>query len=75
VVECPGFPGCSAGFNAVQEDLEKYTRRVQIGEAVVKAVPLKMLFRVVISSLKKDAGALLCQQQDCERCNQLRAII
>ena len=75
VVECPGFPGCSAGFNAIQDDLGKYTRQAQVGEAVVKAVPLKMLFRVVVSRLKKDVGALLCQQQDCERCNQMRAII
>jgi len=74
VVECPGFPGCSAGFQAIAPEVEKYTRRVQIGNAVIQAVPLKMLLRAVIARLKKDPLALLCQQQDCERCNQIRKL-
>jgi len=75
VVECPGFPGDSAGFQAIGPDIEKFTRRVQIGNAPVQAVPLKMLFRVVIARIKKDPLALLCQQENCERCNQIRALI
>ncbi len=74
VVECPGFPGCSAGFQAVGSDLERYTRRVKIGEATVQAVPLRMLFKVIITRIKKDPLALLCQQADCERCNQIRKL-
>jgi hypothetical protein len=38
----------------------------------VQAVPLAMLFKVVISLLKKDPLALLCQQEDCERCGEIR---
>jgi aminoglycoside 3-N-acetyltransferase len=72
VRECPGFPGCSAGFQAIAPDLERYTRRVTIGDAAVQAVPLKMLFKVVLTRIKKDPLALLCQQADCERCNQVR---
>jgi aminoglycoside 3-N-acetyltransferase len=72
VVECPGFPGDSAGFQAVAPDLEKFTRKVQIGDANVQAVPLKMLFKVVMARIKKDPLALLCQQEDCERCNAIR---
>ncbi len=71
VVECPGFPGCSAGFQAIAPDMDKYTRSVQIGEAKVQALPLVMLFRVVISRIKKDPLALLCQQEDCERCGEI----
>ncbi len=74
VVECPGFPGCSAGFQAIAPDMEKFTRRVQIGNATVQAAPLKMLFRVAVARLKKDPLALLCQQEDCERCNQIRKL-
>jgi hypothetical protein len=74
VVECPGFPGDSAGFQAIAPDIEKFTRRVQIGNAPVQAVPLKMLFRLVIARIKKDPLALLCQQENCERCNQIRAL-
>jgi aminoglycoside 3-N-acetyltransferase len=71
-VECLGFPGCSAGFQVVAPEMNKFTRRVQIGNAVVQAIPLKMLFKVVIGRIKKDPLALLCQQADCERCNQIR---
>jgi len=72
VLECPGFPGDSAGFEAIAPDLEKYTRKVQIGPAGVQAVPLAMLFKVVIARIKKDLLALLCQQDDCERCGEIR---
>ena len=72
VVECPGFPGCSAGFQAIAPEMEKFTRKVQIRTALVQAVPLNMLFRVVVAHIKKDPLALLCQQEDCERCNAIR---
>ncbi len=72
VVECPGFPGCSAGFQAIAADMEKFTRQVKIGEALIQAVPLKMLFKVVGTRIKKDPLALLCQQEDCERCGAIR---
>jgi aminoglycoside 3-N-acetyltransferase len=74
VVECPGFPGCSAGFQAIAPEMEKFTRQVQIGGTLVQAVPLKMLFKVVVGWIKKDPLALLCQQEDCERCNQIRKL-
>jgi aminoglycoside 3-N-acetyltransferase len=72
VVECTGFPGCSAGFEALAPEMEHFTRKVGIGEALVQAVPLKMLFKVVVNLLKQDALALLCQGEDCERCKAVR---
>jgi hypothetical protein len=45
---------------------------VQIGPANVQAVSLVMLFKIVISRIKKDPLALLCQQEDCERCGEIR---
>ncbi len=74
VVECSGFPGCSAGFQAIQPDLEKFIRHIRIGAAQVQAVPLSMLFKVVIGRINKDPLALLCQREDCERCNQTRLL-
>jgi aminoglycoside 3-N-acetyltransferase len=71
-MECPGFPGCSDGFQAIALDLEKFSRQVQIGQAKVQAMPVSMLFRVVISRIKKDPLALLCQRDDCERCGETR---
>ena len=72
VAECPGFPGDSAGFQEIAPDLEKFTRKVKIGDATIQAVPLKMLFKVVVTRINKDRLALLCQQTDCERCNAIR---
>jgi aminoglycoside 3-N-acetyltransferase len=75
VMECPGFPGCSAGFQAIAPEMEKFTRKVQIGAAQAQAVPTSMLFKVVIARIKKDPLALLCQQADCERCNAIRSLV
>jgi len=75
VRECPSWPGCSMGFDAIAPDLASYTRRIQIGEACVRAVALNILLDVVITRIRKDPLALLCQREDCERCNQVRAVI
>ena len=72
VVECPGFPGDSDGFNAIAPALEKYTRRVEIGDALVQAVHLKSLIKVVMDQIKENPFALLCQRQDCKRCTAVR---
>jgi aminoglycoside 3-N-acetyltransferase len=72
VVECPGFPGDSEGFEAIAPAVEKYTRRVEIGNALVQAVHLKSLIKVVLDQLKENPFALLCQRPDCERCTAVR---
>jgi aminoglycoside 3-N-acetyltransferase len=73
-VECPYFPGDSSGFNAIEEYIRPDTRRVDIGEAFIQAIPLKRLFEAVQELIKLDPLALLCQRTDCERCNAVRAI-
>ncbi|MEW6092559.1 MAG: AAC(3) family N-acetyltransferase [Chloroflexota bacterium] len=72
IVECPNFPGCSAGFEALAPTLEQFTRKAQVGEAQVQAVPLAMLFKAVFTSIKRNRQALLCSQTDCERCGEIR---
>ena len=72
VVECPNYPGDSMGFQAVEQHIKFDTRHVEIGEAFIQAVPLKRLFDVVQSLLRKDPLALLCERTDCERCTALR---
>jgi len=72
VVECPGFPGDSSGFNDIAPAIEKFVRRVEIGGALVQAIPLKKLVEVVINRIKEDPLALLCQRDDCERCRAIR---
>ena len=73
VVECPGFPGDSTGFPAIDETIQPDTRRVDMGGgAFLQAVPLKRLLDAVGEMLKKNPLALLCQRTDCERCNAIR---
>jgi aminoglycoside 3-N-acetyltransferase len=72
VRECPGFPGCSAGFQDIAADMERYTRFAPVGPTMIQAVPLKMLFKLVIARVRQDPLALLCQQADCERCAEIR---
>jgi aminoglycoside 3-N-acetyltransferase len=75
VVECPGWPSCSAGFQAIAPDMERYTRQVQIGNAIVQAAPSKMLLKAVVARIRQDPLALLCQQEDCGRCNAIREVV
>lgn len=73
IVECPGFPGDSSGFNAIEEHILPYTLRVEMdGGAFIQAVPLKRLIDVTMELIKKEPLALLCQREDCERCNTVR---
>lgn len=72
IIECPGFPGDSAGFDAIAPDLIHETRTVKIGNGVIQALPLKVLFAAVINRIKTDPLALLCLREDCERCMAVR---
>jgi len=72
VVECPNFPGDSSGFEAIAAYIQPDTRRVELGEAFIQVIPLKRLLEAVQEQIKLDPLALLCQREDCERCNALR---
>lgn len=72
IIECPGFPGDSSGFDAIAPDLIHETRTVKIGDGIVQALPLKILFATVINRIEADPLALLCQREDCERCMSVR---
>jgi aminoglycoside 3-N-acetyltransferase len=72
VVECPNFPGDSSGFEAIAAYIQPDTRRMELGEAFIQVIPLKRLLEAVQEQIKLDPLALLCQREDCERCNALR---
>lgn len=72
IVECPGFPGCSNGFQAIAPHVEKYTRRVYLGTAEIKAVFLPPLIETVQALITENPTALLCDREDCERCRETR---
>jgi aminoglycoside 3-N-acetyltransferase len=75
VVSCPGFPGCSDGFEAVAPHLKPETRRIELGGAIVQAIPLVSLVEAVCTLIKQDATALLCERADCERCSAVKASV
>jgi len=74
VVECPNFPGDSTGFNAIEEHIQPDVFRVDIGKVAIQAMSLKRLFEVAQGLIKNDPLALLCEREDCDRCNAVRGI-
>ena len=72
VVECPGFPGCSEGFQAIASDLDGIVRQVKAGPGLIQALPLDGLLQRVLAALEKDPLALLCDRPWCERCQAVR---
>ncbi len=72
VVSCPGFPGCSSGFDSVSKEVKAFTKTASIGNAIVQAIPLRPLMIKIIELIKKDRTALLCERSDCERCAVIR---
>ena len=72
IIACPGFPGDSAGFRVIEKDMQPYTKKLQIGNALVQAIPMKALLDVVQERLKKNPKDLLCADISCPRCNEIR---
>jgi len=70
--ECPGFPGCSEGFQAIAPHLEGVRRQANIGSAPLQAIPLQELIKIVRDTILADPLALLCEKKYCERCNAVR---
>ncbi|MEW5868079.1 MAG: AAC(3) family N-acetyltransferase [Chloroflexota bacterium] len=72
VVECPNWPGCSDGFEAIAPRLVGVTHRAQIGQAHIQAVPLVDLVEIVRACIAEDPLALLCERASCQRCQATR---
>jgi aminoglycoside 3-N-acetyltransferase len=72
IVECPGFPGCSDGFEAIRPEFEDVSRSVYISDGFIEAIPLQALLQAVEARIKENPLALLCQRDECERCDAVR---
>ena len=72
IVECPGWPGCSDGFQALAPRLEAARRTARIGEGLIQAFPLGAVVAAVEQAIAEDGRALLCQREDCGRCEVVR---
>ena len=75
VQECPGFPGCSEGFQAIAPRLRWATRRALIGSGQVEAVSLADLVNTVQKMISENPLALLCNRSYCERCLSVREVL
>ncbi len=69
---CPGFPGCSRGFQAIESRMQGIASRVQLGTGVIEYIPLRDLINVTTGWLHTDPTAMLCQDTLCERCQAVR---
>jgi aminoglycoside 3-N-acetyltransferase len=72
IVECPGFPGCSDGFNSITPILESVTRNVTLDNCLIQAIPLNFLIHAVKSAIAEDPLSFLCDRVDCDRCDTIR---
>ena len=75
VRECPGFPGCSEGFNQAAPLFESFTGRSRLGGSNIQAIPARLLVEQVTGLLGRDPLALLCGREDCQRCSAVRAAL
>jgi aminoglycoside 3-N-acetyltransferase len=75
IIECPNFPGDSAGFDAIAPDLAGSTRTVRAGDAAIQAMPVRALIKAVTERIQADPVALLCDRADCLRCNAVREAV
>lgn len=75
VVECKGFPGCSDGFNEAETVLRDMTHEVRLGEMRIRVLPIRSMLAEIIDILELNPLALLCNREDCERCNEIRRTI
>lgn len=75
IVECFGFPGDSEGFQQIAQHLDGKTSVITIGNARVEAIFLPLLLETVQGVIKQNPLALLCQRDDCGRCNAVREMV
>lgn len=75
VVECPGWPGCPEGFDAIASRVGSFSRSVRLGSSTIQAIPARDLVHAVVSWIHEDPRALLCDRLGCPRCSVVRASV
>ncbi len=72
IYECPGLTGCSNGFNQATDHLSEITIMTKIGDATIKAIPLREMVDILVPVIQNDPFALLCTKETCPRCQAIR---
>ena len=73
VAECPGFPSCSEGFNSVMTYMSPFITFAKIGDAEVQVMQSHVLIKTVQHMITANPGVLLCERDNCPRCQAVRA--
>jgi aminoglycoside 3-N-acetyltransferase len=73
VVTCTNMPGCSEGFNAIDERLSGEVRITAIGPVALQAIALRDLLNIAAGWIHEDPRALLCERPACPHCSAVRA--
>jgi aminoglycoside 3-N-acetyltransferase len=71
-VECPSFPGCSRGFDAIETKLQGTEQTIEIGSFRIARIPLRDLLHIATGWIRADPRALLCSRSECAFCNTIR---
>ena len=71
VRECPGFPGCSDGFEMAAPYLNDITCSTRVGNATFHSIQLAPMIQVITALLRQEPDALLCGKNDA-RCEAVR---
>ena len=69
---CPARADTLARRTDIRADIAPITRRVEMGDSFIEAIPLRALLSTVETRLKTDPLALLCQRDECGRCDAVR---
>ena len=72
VVECPSFPGCPNGFNAVEEKLQGASQTASAGAIHLQRIPLRDLIHTASGWIREDPSAMLCDDAECLLCGAVR---
>jgi aminoglycoside 3-N-acetyltransferase len=72
VVECPGFPGCSRGFGAIDGKLAGVVRSGKVGSFPITRIPLRDLLHIAGGWIRQDPQAMLCADPKCPFCSAVR---
>jgi aminoglycoside 3-N-acetyltransferase len=73
VVECPAFPGDSAGFGTLSNRLAGIARETLVGgRFVIRRMPLRDVLHEAVAWIHEDPRALLCDRPACLLCAAVR---
>ncbi len=72
VAVCTHMPGCSEGFNAIEERLGGELRRTVLGPLTMEAIAVRDLLNIASAWIREDPRALLCDRPSCLACAAVR---